>query len=117
MGINKTAGGFKWEYENQENNYVNDVNLTNAIPIKDYENYHIFSDGRIYNKQRKSFMKDCINAHGSHYITLCKSKTKSNKYIHNLVATYFINNPNNLKNVRHIDKNKNNNNANNLEWF
>lgn len=118
IGENKTAGGYKWEYENQEHNYVLDVDLTNAKEIKDFENYYIFSNGKIFNKQRKSFMKDCINAHGSHYITLSKSRNeKSNKYVHNLVATYFIDNPNNLTRVRHIDKNKDNNNYNNLEWF
>ena len=118
IGKNKTAGGYKWEYENQEHNHILDIDLTNAKEIKDFENYYVFTDGKIFNKQRKSFMKDCINAHGSHYITLSKSKNeKSNKYVHNLVATYFINNPNNLTRVRHIDKNKDNNNSNNLEWF
>lgn len=117
LGINQTAGGFKWEYENEEHKHETDVDLTNSKKIKDYENYRVFSDGKIYNEQRKSFMKDCINAHGSHYITLSKSNEKSNKYVHNLVATYYIDNPNNLKNVRHIDKNKSNNNSNNLEWF
>lgn len=118
IGKNKTAGGYKWEYENQEHNYILDIDLTNAKEIKDFENYYVFSDGKIFNKQRKSFMKDCINAHGSHYITLSKSRNeKSNKYVHNLVATYFIDNPNNLTRVRHINGDKNNNNSNNLEWF
>jgi len=116
IGENKTTGGYKWEYVNH--NYIIDIDLTNAKEIKDFENYYVFSDGKIFNKQRKSFMKDCINAHGSHYITLSKSRNvKSNKYVHNLVATYFIDNPNNLTRVRHIDKNKDNNNYNNLEWF
>jgi len=94
-----------------------DVDLTNAIKVKDYENYYVFSDGRVYNSQRKSFMKDCVNANGSHYITLSSAKGKHNKYVHNLVATYFIDNPSNYKNVRHIDKNKNNNDFTNLEWY
>jgi hypothetical protein len=116
LGINKTAGGFKWEYKNYEYNYELNVNLTNAKEIIDFENYFIFPSGKIYNKQRKSFMKHCINAHGSHYITLSKNN-KSNKYVHNLVATYFIDNPNNLTRVKHKDNNKNNNDYNNLEWF
>lgn len=117
IGENNTAGGYKWEYENQEHNHILDIDLTNAKKIKDFENYYVFSDGKIFNEQRKSFMKDCINANGSHYITLCKPNTKSNKYVHNLVATYFIDNPNNLTRVRHIDNDKDNNNFNNLEWF
>lgn len=117
LGINQTAGGYKWVYENPENNHYHEVDLTNAHKINDYENYYIFSNGKIYNKQRKSFMKDCINAHGSHYITLSSANGKQNKYVHNLVATYFIDNLNNYKNVRHIDNDKNNNNVANLEWY
>lgn len=117
LGINKTAGGFIWEYENQENLHNNDVDITDSISIEDYPNYCVFNNGTIYNKQRKSFMKPVINAYGSHYITLSSANGKNNRYIHNIVATYFIPNENNCKYVRHIDKNKNNNNSNNLEWF
>lgn len=117
LGINNTAGGYRWEFENPNFKYTNNIDLTNAKKIKDFENYYIFSNGQIYNLQRKSFLKDCINAHGSHYITLSKSNKKNNKYVHNLVATYFINNPNNLTRVKHKDNNKDNNNFNNLEWF
>jgi len=90
LGINQTAGGYKWVYENPENNHYHEVDLTNAHKI---------------------------NAHGSHYITLSSANGKQNKYVHNLVATYFIDNLNNYKNVRHIDNDKNNNNVANLEWY
>lgn len=117
VGKNITAGGFKWEYENAEHEPVFNVDFTAGKEIDGFDNYYIFPDGKIYNYHRKAFMKDCINAHGSHYITLCKSNEKSNKYVHNLVATYYIDNPKNLTRVRHIDGNKDNNNSNNLEWF
>lgn len=117
LGINNTAGGYKWEYEDDGHNHKNDVDLANARPIDDYPNYYVFSNGEIFNNQRKSFMKPCTNAHGSRYITLSSPDGKHNKYVHNLVATYFVPNPNNCKNVRHINKDKNNNNINNLEWF
>lgn len=44
-----------------------------------------------------------------------KIKWKVQK-IHRLVAIHFIPNPNNLPQVNHIDWDKLNNNANNLEW-
>lgn len=117
VGKNITAGGFKWEYENAEHEPVVGVNLKAGKEVDGFDNYYVFPDGKIYNYHRKAFMKDCVNAYGSHYITLCKSNEKSNKYVHNLVATYYIDNPNKLTRVRHIDGNKDNNNSNNLEWF
>ena len=37
-------------------------------------------------------------------------------YVHRLVAEAFIENPNNLSDVDHIDRNKENNHADNLRW-
>ena len=37
-------------------------------------------------------------------------------YVHRIVATKFIPNPNNYTDVNHIDGNKQNNNVKNLEW-
>ena len=49
-------------------------------------------------------------------IYLCKNKNKKCFYIHRLVAEAFIPNPNNLPEVNHKDRNKNNNYVENLEW-
>lgn len=117
LGKNKTAGGFKWEYENQEYKHKDNVDLMRARLINDFQNYYIFSDGRIYNKQIKSFIQPCTNAHGSNYVTLSSKNIKKNKYVHNLVATYFIDNPNNHTRVKHIINDKSNNNIDNLEWY
>lgn len=38
------------------------------------------------------------------------------EYLHRLVATKFIPNPDNLSDVNHIDGNKHNNDVSNLEW-
>lgn len=50
----------------------------------------------------------------NNYLTV---KIKGKNYrIHRLVATTFIDNPNNLPVVHHKDHNRKNNNVNNLEW-
>lgn len=38
------------------------------------------------------------------------------EFVHILVANAFVENPNNYKEINHIDKNKFNNRASNLEW-
>ena len=38
------------------------------------------------------------------------------KYIHRLVAEYFLPNPKGYKYVNHLDTNRSNNNVHNLEW-
>ena len=40
----------------------------------------------------------------------------SGEYVHRLVAKHFLDNPNNYKEVNHIDRNKHNNHVSNLEW-
>lgn len=49
-------------------------------------------------------------------VTLCYKGNTKQYYIHVLVATAFIDNPFNKKEINHIDGNKRNNNVNNLEW-
>ena len=49
-------------------------------------------------------------------ITLWKDNSGHTKHIHRLVAETFIENPDNLPEVNHIDENKENNRIDNLEW-
>lgn len=53
---------------------------------------------------------------GYNQVALYKDGKVKNKYVHRLVAENFIPNPNNLKEVNHIDGNKLNNCVENLEW-
>ena len=53
---------------------------------------------------------------GYPHVVLCKdSKTKTFS-VHKLVALAFLENPNNLPEVDHKDRNKENNNVDNLRW-
>jgi hypothetical protein len=116
LGINKTAGGYLWKYEDDNNNYKL-VDLENSKKIENYNNYYIFENGKIYNSQRKSFLKPVINLSGYCYVTLSNKKIKKNYYIHVLVAKYFLLNNDSLKTqVNHKNKIKTDNNVINLEW-
>ena len=50
------------------------------------------------------------------YVGLCKNNKVKLHRVHRLVATAFIDNPENLPCINHIDENKENNRVDNLEW-
>lgn len=56
------------------------------------------------------------NGSGYLFVYLWKNNISHRYYVHRLVAETFIENPNNLLEVNHIDNNKANNNVDNLEW-
>jgi hypothetical protein len=77
-----------------------------SIFISEFGNIKINKNGREYiTKGRKNT---------DNYMVICL-KNKSVQ-VHRLVAEYFIPNPLNKKIVNHIDGNKSNNRADNLEW-
>ena len=61
-------------------------------------------------------MKWKDNGRGYMQVSLCKASKKKQHYVHILVATHFVNNPDNLPEVNHADGNKMNNAFHNLEW-
>lgn len=83
--------------------------------IEGYENYLIDEEGNIYNTNTNKYLKG-FEKDGYKYCGLFANKSKRNYLVHRLVAQAFIPNPDNLPYVNHIDGNKLNNNANNLEW-
>lgn len=84
--------------------------------IKDYSNYLLYENGTIYNTATKKYLKGSIGENGYRYYRLSKNGAKKMFYEHRLVAEYFIDNPNDLPIVNHIDGNKLNNQISNLEW-
>ena len=83
--------------------------------IEGYENYLIYRDGRVWSKNKNRFLKP-RNLGAYLGVSLCKNGDTKNHYIHRLVANAFIPNPKNLPEVNHIDENKHNNDASNLQW-
>lgn len=116
---NQTAGGYKWKYFNEEDNlqHIDESELDDCKTINGYDNYKIFPDSRIYSISSKKFIKHIPNDNGYVYVTLCKKgEKKQNKYVHQIVAEHFIDNPDNKAQVNHKDYNKKNNHYTNLEW-
>lgn len=94
--------------------------------IKGYEEQYAISNfGRVRGLSRKdsmgrniksSIIKPQRNKKGYLQVSLCKNGTCKTFTVHRLVADAFIPNPNACPQVNHIDENKENNYASNLEW-
>jgi hypothetical protein len=99
-------------------------------PIKGYEDYYeVSTKGRIrtieryitlpthkYLKKQK-LLTQFIDGRGYFHIKLYDGSGKpKSTTVHRVVAITFLDNPNNLLEINHIDHNKHNNCLDNLEW-
>lgn len=97
-------------------------------PIEGYEGlYEVSNLGRVRSLwfrnnhslvRRDKIMSATDNGHG--YLIVCLRREgckRVNHYVHRLVAKAFIPNPDNLPVIDHIDHNRSNNVATNLQWI
>jgi hypothetical protein len=80
--------------------------------IEGYPNYAISNFGRVYSLKRNKYLKHMLNNYGYYHVKLNKKSIK----IHRLLAIHFIPNALQLPCVDHIDRDKTNNQLNNLRW-
>lgn len=73
--------------------------------------------GRIKSNMRDGrILKTCPDKKGYLRLRVTLDRQKLSFKVHRLVATAFVNNPDHLPQVNHIDGDKCNNRADNLEW-
>lgn len=109
------------------NNVIQNLNENNQNEIwkdiKGYEGYYQVSNlGNVKtlhaNKGHKiKLLSIATHPRGYRQVNLYKDGKHESLLVHRLVAAAFIPNPNNYNEVNHIDENKCNNNADNLEWI
>tara|TARA_R110001592_G_scaffold166280_1_gene401216 strand:- start:132 stop:581 length:450 start_codon:yes stop_codon:yes gene_type:complete len=86
------------------------------MEVIDYPNYLIYDDGRVYNKNRNRFLKPCPNSLGYYRVCLCENNERKTCKIHRLVAIHYIPNPENKREVDHINRIRTDNRIENLRW-
>ena len=95
----------------------NKITIETWKDIPGYEgSYRISNLGRCYSIQKKAFLKEHKNKKGYVLIDLTKDGTIKHCRVHRLVAEAFLPKIDRLTEVNHIDENKSNNRASNLEW-
>lgn len=78
--------------------------------------FSISNYGNIRNDKTGIILKTQSNDKGYQVVRVTINRIKRTFRIHRLVAEYFLDNPEHKEQVNHIDCNKNNNRADNLEW-
>mgnify|MGYP000975234228 CR=1 FL=1 len=95
--------------------------------IEGYEGLYRVSDkGRVRSINRTDrigrfkkgiILKQCYDGRKNYlHVTLCKNGKLKSVQVHTLVAQAFVDNSLGYKEINHIDENKTNNSAQNLEW-
>jgi hypothetical protein len=103
----KDVVGFEDRYE---------VSSFGNIKSKSYLKNSRNANGDFCYWTKPKYMKLSPNADGYLLVDLCKDKTRCTMSVHRLVASTFVENPNYLPIVNHINSNRVDNRAINLEW-
>ena len=87
------------------------------MEIQGYPNYLIYPDGRVYSNKRKGrFLKPVMNNTGYLHVGLHNDNKQKLYKIHRLVAVHYIPNPENKREVDHINRIRTDNRVENLRW-
>ena len=87
------------------------------LPINGYEDRCLISNlGRVKNKATLKILRVRFSRTGYARVNLSKGGSLHTERIHRLVGTHFIPNPDNLPELNHINEDKSDNRAENLEW-
>jgi len=89
--------------------------MEDFTPIKDYETYGINKVGKVKCFRTGNLLPQ-YDSGGYKKLNIRNPDGYKCFLVHRLVAITFIDNPNNFEEVDHIDRDKSNNNIENLRW-
>jgi len=81
-----------------------------------FNSYKLYSNGDIFSVRRNRYLKPSLAPNGYYVIGLRNGDVNKTYYVHRLVAKFFVNNENNSYVVDHIDRDRTNNDKDNLRW-
>lgn len=86
------------------------------VKIDGFENYEVSNLGRVRNIESGRVLKPRLHRDGYLVHGLYGYDKRKFLFLHRIIATAFIDNPEEKPCVNHIDENKLNNDLSNLEW-
>lgn len=97
---------------------MRNAKLNDYLPFSCIHQYTIYEDGRIHNDTNGKWIRGTSITKNNRYVKIHLGTDDAGKFLplHRLVAQIFIPNPEELPQVNHIDDNRYNNAASNLEW-
>lgn len=96
--------------------YVGFYQISNLGNVRSLKRKVNNSGNGTQRETKEMLMNPWDNGNGYLVVSLQKNHKRKNHYVHRLVACAYVNNPDNLGFVNHLDFNKHNNAASNLEW-
>jgi hypothetical protein len=84
------------------------------MDIQGFSDYLIYPDGKVFSKKSKKYLKSGDNGLGYKFVILYPDRKSYT--IHRLVAIHYIDKPDDLNEVDHINRIKDDNRVENLRW-
>lgn len=106
------SGGFKWKYADEDRH----THPKEYKDVEDYPNYCVTKDGKVFSRKINRFLKPNRNPEGYLVVQLSKDAISKHMFVHVLVATLYIKNPDSKPVVNHKNSKRDDNRAENLEW-
>ena len=87
--------------------------------IEEATNYEVSNYGNIRNTKSGQILNPGVSGNGYKQVSLKMKKSNKfeKRYVHRLVATYWLENPDNKREVNHINLDRTDNRIDNLEWI
>lgn len=78
--------------------------------------YAVSRNGEVFSLKSNKPLRQVDNGHGYKTVCLCIGGKPKKYYVHRLVAIAYLPNPFQYPEINHLDENRGNNCADNLEW-